>query len=406
MRYYKNKELADEFGVSLPTVANWIKDTLAGKKDLELVEHNGKTLIARTYKNLKLIREYVSQGFKYKPLNTRVLASPRSDYIKYFSDKQLIELKKDLVDKKQLDIKYSFIGGGAMLWNKVCESLGTSSMAYGSYHQMNLLAIPIIISLSSKNKINLFEIGTSNGKALLAFLKALDTTHKLNSYIAIDMSREVNKTTTRDLKKEFPNLNVASYVFDVENESFEEVVYELYQDYPDSMNIFILYGGTFGNFSYPEKAIMNLAKSMMSGDLLCINNSYPHVDQSKDFKYMYESPVADHYLFGARALGIRAEPTNLQYDFDGQNMIRTLYLKVPLDHTLKFSINEREEYVDIPKGTRIKIWQHRMTDLNYIQNIATSYDLFLVLYTISSDNKSILTVHRKESLTKQWLGQQ
>ena len=207
----------------------------------------------------------------------------------------------------------------------------------------------------------------------------------------------MNEIQKRNLKSEFPNLEFLPYVIDVENETFEEVVYQLYQSYPDTTNIFVMYGGTFGNFVNPEKVIMNIEKSMLSGDLLCINNPYPHPDRFKDAKYMYESPTADHYLFASRSLGLQVEPENLEYFFDNETTTRKLYLNIPVDHTLKLNINEHEEILDIPKSTKILVWQHRMTNLEYLQSLTKPYDLMLVLYTISSDSKFILTVYRKET---------
>jgi uncharacterized SAM-dependent methyltransferase len=397
MKFYKNIEIAQEYGVSLPTIGNWIKDTLSGKKQLELIKNNDKEYIAKTDLNTKLIQQYVNQGFKYKPLNARVVAQPDESYIKYLTDKQLIEIKKSISDKKLLDIKYSYIDGGAELWDDMYESSAGSSSTYEPYNKMNILTIPRILELLGDKKINIIEIGAGNGKPLLEFLHALAKEDKINSYISIDISSEMNEIQRRNLNSEFPNMDFSSYIIDVENETFEDVIYEIHQNYPETTNIFVMYGGTFGNFANPEKVIMNIEKSMLTSDLLCINNPYPHPDRFKDAKYMYESPTADHYLFASRSLGLQVEPENLEYYFDTETTTRKLYLNIPVDHTLKFNINNRKEVLDLPKGTRILVWQHRMTNLEYLQSLTKQYDLMLVLYTISSDNKFILTVYRKES---------
>ena len=397
MKFYKNIEIAQEYGISLPTVGNWIKDTLSGKKQLELIENNNRDYIAKTDANTKLMQQYVSQGFKYKPLNSRVIAEPDKDYIKYLTDKQLIEIKKGILDKKLIDIKYSYIDGGAILWDDMYEISGGSPSTYEPYNKMNILTIPRILELLGTKKINIIEIGAGNGKPLLEFLHSLSNENRINAYVSIDISEEMNKIQKRNLKMEFPNLEFLPYVIDVENETFEEIVYQLYQTYPDSTNVFVMYGGTFGNFMNPEKVIMNVEKSMLSGDLFCINNAYPHPDRFKDGKYMYESPTADHYLFASRSLGLQVEPENLEYYFDIETTTRKLYLNIPVDHTVKLNINDREEVLDIPKGTKILVWQHRMTNLEYLQSLTKPYDLMLVIYTISSDNKFILTVYRKET---------
>jgi uncharacterized SAM-dependent methyltransferase len=399
MKFYRNTEIASEYGLSLPTIGNWIKDTLVNKKSLELIVHNGKHHIAKTDLNIQLIKQYVSEGFKYKPLNARVVAEPNSQYIKYLSDKQLIEIKKGISDKKLLDIKYSYIDGGAALWDNMYESSAGSSATYDPYNKMNILTIPRILELLGNTKINIIEIGAGNGKPLLQFLLALTKEHrknKINAYISVDISSEMNEIQKRNIKSELPELAFSSYVVDVENETFEEIVYEIHQKSPETTNVFVMYGGTFGNFENPEKVVMNIEKSMMTGDLLCINNPYPHPDRFKDAKYMYESPTLDHYLFASRSLGLQAGSQDLEYSFDSKTTTKKLYLNIPVDHTIKFNINGHEEVLDIPKGTRLLVWQSRMTDLDYFQSITMHYDLMLVLYTISSDSKFILTVYRKE----------
>jgi len=398
MKYYKNAEIAQEYAVSLPTVANWIKDTLSGKKKLELIHENGKNYITKTDENTKLLQRYVAEGFKYKPSNARAVVEPDPKFIKYLSDKQLIEIKKGITDKKLLDIKFAYIDGGANVWSETyAHSQGGSNPIAASYNKMNILTIPRILELAGNRKVNIIEVGAGNGKPLQEFLHKLEMENRLNSYISIDISSEMNEIQKQNLLKVFPKLDFYSYVVDVENDSFEDIVYELYQDHPETMNIFVMFGGTFGNFINPEKAIMNIEKSMLTGDLLCINNPYPHPDRFKDAKYMYESPTVDHYLFASRGLGLQVDANDLEYYFDTAKTTRTLFLNIPFDHTIKLTINDREETIDLPKGMKIQIWQNRMTDLEYIQSVAKPYDLFLALYTISSDNKFLLTVYRKES---------
>jgi SAM-dependent methyltransferase len=397
MKFYKNTEIASEYSVSLPTVANWIKDSITGKKNLELIDMGGKHYIAKTDTNIKLIRTYVVQGFKYKPSNVRIIAEPDPNFIKHLSGKQLIEIKKGILDKKLLDIKFAYVGGGATLWDNMYNKSGGSSSTYEPYNKMNILIIPRILELLREKQINIVEIGAGNGKPLLDFLHALNRENKLNSYISIDISSEMNEIQRHNLSSEFPTLKLSSYVIDVENESFEDIVYEIHQEYPESINVFILYGGTFGNFANPEKTIMNIEKSMITDDVLCINNPYPHPDRFKYAKYMYESPTADHYLFASRSLGLQVNPEDLEFYFDQKTTTRNLFLKIPTDHTLKFYINEHKETLDIPKGTKIQIWKNRMTDLDYIQSVTKSYDLQLVLFTLSSDYKFILTVYRKQA---------
>jgi SAM-dependent methyltransferase len=355
MKYYKNIDISKEFAVSQTTVANWIKDTLSGKKDLELISHKNKKYIAKTEENITKIKAYASEGFKYKPTNARTVSSPKEEFKKYLTDRQLIEIKKNIVDKKKIDVKFSYIDGGANIWDKMYDESAGSSATYDPYNQMNILSIPRILELTGKKKINIIEIGAGNGKPLLEFLNTLTHSNRLNAYISIDISSEMNALQEQNLLKSFPGLNFFSYVVDVENESFDHIVYEIYQDHPDTMNIFVVFGGTFGNFADIERTVMNIEKSMLSGDIVCINNPRPHKDRYADGKYMYESPTVDHYLFASRSLGLQVSGEDLRYEFDKKTTTRKLFLNIPHNHTVKLLINDREEVIDLPKGTEIMI---------------------------------------------------
>ncbi len=397
MKHYKNKEISDEFAVSQPTVANWIKDTLNGKKELELIEINDKFFIARSQNNIKLIKDYISLGFKYKPTNKRLVVEAKPEFIKHLNDKQIIEIKKNLTEKKLIDVKYVYMDGGANVWNDMYDISAGSAAIYDPYNKMNLLSVPLLLQLIGKAKINVFDIGAGNGKPVVDFLQDLYKNNSLGSYIAIDISSQMNEMAIQNVKKKFPKLDCIPCILDVENNSFEEIVYEISQDHPNSINVFLLYGGTFGNFNNQEKALFNIEKSMFSGDFLFLNNFSPNPYRFNDEKYMYESPTVDHYLFVARGLGLRVGPEDLEYSFNLENKERQLSLVLPSDYTIKLPINDKDEKIDLPKDTRILVWKHKMTNLNFIQSITKSYDLNLVLYTISSDNKFILTCYKKET---------
>ena len=205
MKYFKNSFLAKEYGVTLPTIANWIKETTSGKKNLELFEHNNRKYIAKTDSNQLLMRKYVEFGFKYKPVSKRVVAESDFNFVKYLSDKQLIEIKKDLLDKKHLDLKYVYMDGGAEVWNSMYENSSGSSSTYEPYHKMNVLMIPRILELLGEKTINIIEVGVGNGKPLHDFLHALEKEKKLNSYISIDIRSTKNEIAIKNIKKEYPN---------------------------------------------------------------------------------------------------------------------------------------------------------------------------------------------------------
>lgn len=397
MKYHKNAEIAHEYAVSLPTVANWIKDTLSGKKHLELVHDKGKYFVAKTHENNRLLKSYAVAGFKYKPSNVRIAVEPSQDFLKYLSQKQLIDIRKTLTDKHRLDIKYSYIDGGALIWD-----MAYTHSQIGSFpkdhpmNTMNLTSLPRILDSIGDKKVNIIEIGSGNGKPVLDIIQELQKTDSINKYIVLDLSSEMNTLAISNISNKFTQIICTSYVLDIEHEGFEEITYELNQEDENTVNLVLMYGGTIGNIAEVQHALSNIERSMMVNDLLLIHNTYPNKSRYSDSKQMYESPTVDHFLFVAKSLGFQVSGNDLEYEFDEPTFTKRLFLVLPNDHTIHFNINDKVQSVDVPKNTRIEVWKHTMTNLNMIQSLTEPLDLGLVMFTTSRDDKFMMSLHKKK----------
>ena len=86
MFYYKNTDIAKEFGVSPQAVANWIEKASDGKNGLqvEMVENKFKVII-NTHNQLELKR-LAEQGKKYHNSTTMAEVEPDSLFYKLYRD--------------------------------------------------------------------------------------------------------------------------------------------------------------------------------------------------------------------------------------------------------------------------------------------------------------------------------
>lgn len=94
MRYFRNVDIVNEFGVNEATVRKWIRDAQSKKLDLLLVEERGRFYIADTTDNSAKIRELIDVRRKFRNSKATLTLRPEgfsgiwlTDYTYHNSDR-------------------------------------------------------------------------------------------------------------------------------------------------------------------------------------------------------------------------------------------------------------------------------------------------------------------------------
>lgn len=105
MRYFRNIDIVNEFGVNEATVRKWIRDAQAEKLELSLFMQDGRAYIADTSANKKAIKKLIATRRKFRNTKAAAKATPpnkflgiwRSDYTYHNSELESDELSSQYV---------------------------------------------------------------------------------------------------------------------------------------------------------------------------------------------------------------------------------------------------------------------------------------------------------------------
>jgi hypothetical protein len=399
MKYFKNSEIAKLFSVSNPTVGTWIKQTLEGKRELELIVVLNKHFISKSAKNIELLTQYADSSFKFRPSTFRKTITPDNKFLKNLDDNQRLELKKSIEEKNSIPLKFAYFNGGADEWDK----LYCSTKYYNSgmpINDLNLLSdsIHLILGKLGKNKkINIIDLGSGNGKPLINILTILNKKNILQSYNSIDISPSINEIALTEVKKANLNVPLHEFIVDLETSSFAKITYELTKLYPDTINCIFLMGGTLGNFENHQHVFTNIENSLNIGDFLFLTNKHDTKINYQNSDYLYNEPTLNHILYAVRSLGIEANAKNIIYNLNEKEMVRDISVRLSNDYTLDFPINNQFENLKLYKGQLIKVWKHQLLSLETIKNLASQDLMTLCLYVLSADERYMLSGFRKKA---------
>lgn len=105
MRYFRNIDIVNEFGVNEATVRKWIRDAQAEKLELALYIQDGRTHIADTPANKAVIKKLIDTRRKFRNTKAAAKATPpnkflgiwRSDYTYHNSELNEDQLSQQYV---------------------------------------------------------------------------------------------------------------------------------------------------------------------------------------------------------------------------------------------------------------------------------------------------------------------
>src|SRR4051794_2742365 len=108
MLYFKHSELVEKYHVSLKTVHNWIDSAKQGRLQLDLHEKNGRFFVTNNSANTTLIEQLVEQGKKYRNAKYHKVISPKPEFYKLYSKKQILDITSSLSIHSEIPRQYNY----------------------------------------------------------------------------------------------------------------------------------------------------------------------------------------------------------------------------------------------------------------------------------------------------------
>ncbi|HSE29307.1 MAG TPA: L-histidine N(alpha)-methyltransferase [Candidatus Saccharimonadales bacterium] len=363
MQYFRNHELAKRYNVSQTTVGKWVEAAKNGKLDLSMIEDSGKSFIAATNKNSKVIEELLEDRKKYVNKLSHKIVTPKPEFYARFSPEQVLDIVKSLSVNKELPWSYNYHGQGAAYWDRQVK---IRLSEYGSLPESALMKMTksYIDSITNGYKINVIDVGPGNAEPVREFIADLIKEGRMGRYIAIDSSPEMLVLAEKNLKKWFGvGFNFEGDIRDVTYERFSEVIAKDKND--KSVNLLLFLGGTLCNFQSMNDALRVLYGSMGPDDYLIHSQKLDTIRNRSIFSFERsrgEKKLASNYRTVVDLLNIDDDSLfNVVMGFDEKLQRRYLGVELRVSLTIDFKIEacNLTQSVDFKKGDVIMLWYYK-----------------------------------------------
>lgn len=387
---FKNTDVSSMYNVSNPTVMRWIEAAAEGNNNLQIERVKNKFKIVKNLHNESELLRLSRQSAIFKNKIQKIEVSPNPELYKVFNENEVIELINDLKTKKSIPLKFSYLNGGAEVWDNYIKK----GLEEGTYIVPKLISdlldrsLDFILSKSKEYKtINIVDIGSGNAVTVRAFLEKLLFKDKIINYIPIDISQDLLEISKQNIESWFPEIQVIPYKADIEKHDIASILFNNKKD-NNTINIALFLGGTLGNVEDRIKVWKNLRESLDDTDLLVVQNKLDWKSSRSELNHTPD--IQGSWI--PKMLGIQLEFCDYVKRYDEDLKSRIVLLKLDKDYTIKFNVNELKKETALFKGEEILIWRHHMSTVQEILEEITNTDLNLVHSTTQEDLSNILVI--------------
>ncbi len=396
--FYKNSELAEEFGVSSMTISRYIDAARIGHNDLELYHHGNDYKIRKTELNYQIIKMLVGDKSKFKnPTRFKTVEPTKDFYTKYTINNQL-EIIRELKNSKMINSKFAYLGSNIDNYSQYQQSR-KKNLIRAEILNYNL---PFFIDYATKNSIkyNLIELGSMDLISSKTFIEELAKFDLIESFLALDISESLLSLNQLVFKDYFPNISYNSEVVDIEQEDLYEYILEnKYQNdqMTKTVNLFLLIGSTSANFIIPNRVYRNISDALQEGDFLVLDliKDYPEIEKNKI--YNTDSLFYKFIITPLKDLGFEDTDIILKSVYDKKHNERNVVAVMNDNLNLKFS--NVTEPLELKKGSEVILSINRTSYQEEMLRIS-NYNFDLINMNTSINLDYINCVYKKYIVKK------
>lgn len=219
------------------------------------------------------------------------------------TERQQYELLAAISARGEIPLKFVYIGEGAKVWDEVYKDSDHSGGITNS--ELDLLTSHIRSfrqALGRVDGVNLIDLGCGNGLPAIDIIKELGKDLRIN-YVSVDLSEEMLKLASANLKKALPELPITELQIDFESESLASQILGIRQA-TKLPNLMINLGNTLGNYVNVNSVLTNFLQSMTLDDYLIVGNGLVNDQNPQKILGAYGDIIKRSVTGPARALGI------------------------------------------------------------------------------------------------------
>lgn len=368
MKYFKNVEVAQLYGVSEKSVRNWIAQSHTSKV-LDLYEVKaGKLYIADTTKNSLALRELAQKGRKYHNTRTHKIVSPNKAFYLSYNDSQIADIAGSLERFNELPFHYCHIGPGLNTSIAYYERLESesgqvrNSQSYAKEFLTNY-GEGFLRNLTDVERINIVELGGRTGRTIDTFIKLLDDRGLLGKYVDVDISQRLLEVAGSYMKSLLGDgeRKVLLFEKDILRDRIDDVTMMASQSVDGrASNIVCLIGGILNAFNDMSIPLKNVRNSMGSDDFLLITTKLDTEVSRRyfDFSPQFESsPLPKNKRVMIDILGFEENMYDTEQFYDKEEQSRKIQVRLKFDVTLKVKVYGSERALHFKKGETILLWR-------------------------------------------------
>jgi hypothetical protein len=391
--FYKNSELAEEFGVSSMTISRYIDAAKLSLNDLELIKSGDTYKIKKTELNNQIIKLLVNDKSKFKnPPRYRTLTPGQEFEYKYTLNTKM-EIARDLKNLRLINSKFAYLGNNNIRYIEYQKSRKKNQIRAEILN--NQLSFFSEYARIKKIKYSITELGPIDLISTQEFLTNLSASNFIENYAALDISNLLMKESEEIINSISSSINYSHHVIDIEQEDLYEVLFDnkYNSNSPEQIiNLFLIIGTTTSNFHWPNRVYRNISDSLVDGDFLVVDliKEYPEIEKNK----IYE-PDSLFYKFiisPLKDLGFEDEDISIQSIYDKTKNIRKVV--AILNDNINLKLDFMQEQIEFKKGSEILLSINRVDYSKEIELIQ-KYDFELISMQTSINLDYVNCVFKK-----------
>jgi len=279
---FRNAQVSKMYGVSEPTVYNWIISATEHKNQLELVEFRGKLCIVNSAHNLAEMQQLAEKGRKYrnkvpvKKIDISHFGGSRPDHI--------FEMLYNLQFRHSISYKSAFLRQSEPQFEKF---FNTEMTLDSKFLQAKLLVQDSQQTwaghLKRDNSVNLITTSFSCPYVYRSFIHDICQKRPVDSIKFVgmsDMETDVFRYVNQPFfEKSSTRANFRTFVADID----ADPLWPIFDKERNQTNIVILLGEAFYDINFFVRTVRNINRTLTPGDFIITNINLSHAMHHTDF---------------------------------------------------------------------------------------------------------------------------
>ncbi|MEM1312393.1 MAG: L-histidine N(alpha)-methyltransferase [Patescibacteria group bacterium] len=359
-----NAEISRLYKVTRATVTNWVSNSIAGENNLELTTNNNKVQVVKNQNNLAELQRLKESGKKHANKSSYLEIEPSKEFYKLFNEEQAIEIVNSLKTSKEINLKYTYLNGGAAIWNEYHEK----SVEKGEYPATKKESKMLCQSfeflkdrLEKSQMVNVIDIGPGNGLVVKEFISKLSKDNRIFTYISIDISREMNEIAISNINTWFPEIDTLSYIRDIENETIADILFKNKKG-ENVTNIILFTGGTIGSVQDRHQILKNLRNSIDQNDVIIVTTKLDNITERVELNHVKDK--FSRLLWIPELIGIDVNNCEVIKKYNTNINSKAAYILLDKDYKINFKIDGASTSVFLSRNDEILIWKFHLSTIS------------------------------------------